>query len=202
MDYEYIESLVQKSKEGDTLSKEKLVSEFRPLILNIVKRTFLHGYDNEDIKHECYRTLFKCLSMYNLESHRFVAYASNGIRNNINDLIKRVKNRSSSEGSEALTLSSDLEDNILSKDDSIEDIFCTKCDYETLKLAINSLNNEEKELIKFIFFKNNSVATYASIKNIPYSTANRKKLLTLMKLSNYFISPAKDSTDKIIKYRR
>ena len=46
MDYEYIESLVQKSKEGDTLSKEKLVSEFRPLILNIVKRTFLHGYDN------------------------------------------------------------------------------------------------------------------------------------------------------------
>ncbi len=185
MDYEYIEKLVHNSRSGDKSSKEKLVNEFRPLILNIAKRTFLHGYENNDIQNECYKTLFKCLSMYNMESHRFVAYASNGIRNNINDLIKRVKTRSSTEGSEALTLSDTLEDSLLSNEDTIEDALCSKADYDALKSAILSLSKEERELIKFVFLKGNTLAAYASLKNLPYSTANRKKKVALMKLNKY-----------------
>lgn len=185
MDYEYIENLVQNSKSGDKISKEKLVNEFRPLILNIAKRTFLHGYENNDIQNECYKTLFKCLSMYNIESHRFVAYASNGIRNNINDLIKRVKTRSSAEGNEALTLSDTLEDSLPSNEDTIEEALCSKADYDALKSAILSLSKEERELIKFVFLKGNTLAAYASLKNLPYSTANRKKKIALMKLSKY-----------------
>lgn len=185
MDYEYIEKLVQNSKKGDKISKEKLVDEFRPLILNIAKRTFLHGYENNDIQNECYRTLFKCLSMYNPESHRFVAYASNGIRNNINDLIKRVKNKSLTEGSEALTLSDNLEESLPSNEDNLEDVLCSKADYEALKSAICSLSKEEKELIKFVFLKNNTLSAFASLKNMPYSTASRKKKIALMKLSKH-----------------
>lgn len=185
MDYEYIENLVHKSKNGDKVSKEILVNEFRPLILNIAKKTFLHGYENNDIQNECYKTLFKCLLMYNTESHRFVAYASNGIRNNINDLIKRVKTRSSTEGSEALTLSDNLEESLPSTDDNFEDTLCRKDDYETLKSAICNLSKDEKELIKFVFLKNNTLSAFASLKNMPYSTANRKKKIALMKLSKH-----------------
>jgi len=54
---------------------------------NISKKTFIDGYEIHDIQNQCYETLFKCVSFYNLEKHRFVAYASNSIRNNINDLI-------------------------------------------------------------------------------------------------------------------
>jgi len=124
-----------------------------------------------------YRSLFKCLSLYNLQSHRFVAYASNGIRNNINDLIKRVKSRSSAEGYEALTLSDNLEHSLPSNEDSLEDMLCDQCDCESLKLAIKNLNEYEKEIIDFIYFKNNLVTTYAHLKNMPYSTANRRKKL-------------------------
>ncbi len=46
-----------------------------------------------DLQHECYQSLFKCLSLYNLDKHRFVAYATNAIKNNMNDLIKRIKIR-------------------------------------------------------------------------------------------------------------
>lgn len=186
MDYEYIEGLVLKSKNGDAFSKEMLMNEFRPLILNIVKKTFLHGYDKSDIQNECYKSLFKCLSMYNLETHRFVAYATIGIKNNINDLVRKVKTRGSAEGSEALTLSQDLEDNLPSNEDNFEDIICTKCDYEILKLAINNLTSEERKLIKFIFFENNSLSSYAALKNLSYSNANRKKVSTLRKLNRYF----------------
>ncbi|NFH80184.1 hypothetical protein FDA09_00635 [Clostridium botulinum] len=92
MDYNYIENLVRKSKNGDKLSKEKLIEEFRPFILNLSKRTFVDGYDLYDIQHECYKNFFKCLKSYKLKKHRFVVYATNGIKNNINNLIKRSKN--------------------------------------------------------------------------------------------------------------
>ena len=59
MNYDYIESLVIKSKDGDEESKEKLVNEFKPFIINLSKRTFIHGYEFQDIMNECYRILFK-----------------------------------------------------------------------------------------------------------------------------------------------
>ncbi len=47
--------------------------------------------------------------MCNLERHRFVAYATNSIKNNMNDLIKRIKTRSSTGGYDALSLLDDFE---------------------------------------------------------------------------------------------
>jgi len=184
MNYEYIEVLVRKSKAGDELSKEKLAYEFRPLIFNISNRTFIHGYGKNDLQHECYKSLFKCVSMYNLEKHRFVAYATNAIKNNMNDLIKKIKTRSSTEGSDALSLHEDVEKDLPSPDINLEDLFCDLCDYEELRSALNNLNEDEKELIDFIFFKNNTVQKYAYLKNLCYSTANRKKIVTLKKIFN------------------
>ena len=185
MNFEYIEELVTNCKNGDALSKEKLAQEFRPLIFNISKRTFIHGYAIHDIQNECYKTLFNCVSLYNLEKHRFVAYASNSIRNNINDLIKRIKIRSLTEGNDALSLHDDVEKDLPDMDISLEDLLCEECDYQELRLALNNLTEEEKELIDFIFYKNNTVQTYAYYKNLCYSTANLKKKVTLKKIFNY-----------------
>lgn len=185
MDFNYIESLVCKCKNGDMISKEKLANEFRPLIINISKRTFIDGYDRNDIKNECYHSLFKCLSLYNLEKHKFVAYATNAIKNNMNDLIKHIKTRSSTNGNDALSLHADVEKNLPSQDMSLEDLFCDKCDSEDLKLAINNLTEEEKELIDFIFFKNNTIQDYAYYKNMCYSTACLKKKIILKKIYDY-----------------
>lgn len=184
MDFNYIEELVYKCKNGDMLSKDKLAEEFRPLILNISKKTFIDGYDMHDLHNECYKSLFKCVSVYNLERHRFVAYATNAIKNNTNDLIKRIKTRSSTEGYDALCLHDDFEKDLPSQDISLEDLFCEECDYIDLRLALNNLEEDEKELIDFIFFKNNTVQNYAHFKNMCYSTANRKKKVTLKKIFN------------------
>jgi len=185
MNFEYIEDLVTECKSGDMLSKEKLAEEFRPLILNISKRTFIDGYEIHDIQNECFSSLFKCLSLYKLEKHRFVAYATNAIKNNINDLIKRIRTRSSTEGNDALSFSDDVEKYWPSYEISLEDLFCAQCDYEELRLALNKLNEEERELIDFVFYKNNTVQNYAYFKNMCYSTANLKKKVTLKKIFDY-----------------
>ena len=39
MNYDYIENLVIKSKDGNEESKEKLANEFKPFIINLSKRT-------------------------------------------------------------------------------------------------------------------------------------------------------------------
>lgn len=55
MDFNYIEVLVTKCKNNNEAAKEKLAAEFRPLIYNISKRTFIDGYNVHDIQQECYK---------------------------------------------------------------------------------------------------------------------------------------------------
>lgn len=107
MNFEYIEELVTKSKNDDKLSKEKLAEEFRPFILNLSKRTFIDRYDMQDIQNKCYETLFKCVQLYDLNMTIFVGYAVSSIKNNLNDLIKNVKIRNSTDGNDALSIHHD-----------------------------------------------------------------------------------------------
>lgn len=185
MDFNEIEALVAAAKAENKLSKEKLAEEFKPFIINLSSRTFISGYDREDIQNECYRILFNCVSAYNLDRHRFVGYAMSGIRNSINDLIERSVKRSPAEGNEALILSDNLEHILPSQMDALDDMLCNKTASELLKNAINSLSQEERELILFIYFKNSSLRTYAYWKNMCYSTAGKKKKTILNKLKNY-----------------
>lgn len=184
MDFNYIESLVIKCKNNDETAKEKLAAEFKPLIYNISKRTFIDGYNMYDIQQECFESLFKSVSMYNIKKHRFVAYATNAIKNNIKDLIKRIKSRSSTEGNEALSLHDNFENYLPSEEISTEVSLCEMCDYEDLRLALDNLTREEKEFIDFVFFKNYTVLDYSHLKNMCYSTAILKKNTILKKILN------------------
>ncbi|VDG72163.1 RNA polymerase sigma factor, sigma-70 family [Clostridium carnis] len=109
MYYNYIESLIIKCNSNIKHPKELLSEQFRPFIINLSKRTFIHGYITEDIKNECYRSLFYCVNFYNTEKHSFVAYTTNGIKNNIKNVISKHKDRSSAEGIEDFTFTNKLE---------------------------------------------------------------------------------------------
>ena len=49
MNYDYIESLVIKSKDKEPEATNKLINEFTPYIINISKKTFIQSYTYEDI---------------------------------------------------------------------------------------------------------------------------------------------------------
>ncbi|WP_026888361.1 sigma-70 family RNA polymerase sigma factor [Clostridium beijerinckii] len=172
MDFNYIETLVDNAG---------LAMEFILLIYNIFKRTFIDGYTAYDISQEYYQSLFKSASTYNLEKHRFVAYAT---KNNMNDLIKRVKTKRSTEGNDVLSLHDDVEKYYFSLEFSTETSLCEMCDYEDLTLDLKDLNTEELELINFVFFRNYTVRDYAYLKNMCYSTAIVKKKNLLKKILN------------------
>ena len=171
MNYNHIESLVLKCKSNDNLSKELLAEQFRPFIINISGKTFIHGYDRNDIINECYKCLFHCVKLYNPEKHRFVAYATNGIKNNLKDLIAKHKRRSSAEGSEALTFTDNLELYLQNEEGHIDENLCINTEHNLVRTAVNELEPFEKELITFVYLNNRTVKEFSKLKNITYNAA-------------------------------
>ena len=186
MDYDYIENLVILSKTGDEHSKEKLIEEFRPLIINLSKRTFIPGYEFDDIMNECYIALFKCISLYKTESHRFVAYATNGIKNSINDLIrKNVKSNSIHNSRNVTPFDNYIEETFNPHSPQIEDILCSSYDSDCLKYAMSKLTEEELDLINHLFFEDKTLKSYSDKNEVCYSYAVKKKRYVLDKLFMY-----------------
>ena len=184
MDFDYIETLAAKCNNNDKKAKELLALEFKPLILNLSKKTFIDGYSTYDIQNECYVSLFYCINKYNFGSHRFVSYATRAIKNNLYALLKKKKGRSVIDGNETLTLTDNLEHILGCNLDSVEDVVFTKFNLASIMKAIKTLNEEEKEIINYIFFDNHTTKDYSIFKNIPYSTANSRKINALSKLFN------------------
>lgn len=170
MDFTTIEHLVTKAKVGDEAAKEELFEEFKPMIINISKKTFIHGYDFYDIKHECYASLLKSIKLYNTDTHRFVGYATSAIKNNINYLIRKSLNNKSTQGSETLTLTDNLENIIPNEDDSLEAKVCNKIIAKSIPGYINKLKPNHKEILNFVLINNGSIMDYAKKKNANYST--------------------------------
>ena len=185
MNYDYIENLVKQCKAGNESSKEKLIEEFRPFIINLSKRTFIPGYDYDDFKNECYRILFRCILLYKIESHRFVAYATNGIKNSINDLIRRNIQTNNIHGSGATVYDNYVEETYKADTLEITDILCSEYDNDCLKYALNKLTQDEIDLIHHLFYENKTLKSYTNKKGICYSYAVKKKRYILDKLFMY-----------------
>jgi len=182
MDYKNIENLVTEAKLGNKKAKEILAKEFTPFILNLSERTYIYSYEFSDIQNECYKALFKCIQTYSPERHRFVAYATNGIKNSINLLIRNSVRRASGDGPSAFILD-DKYENILCSDLLEIDEILFKEAYKTkLEASLKKLKPKELELIIYVYFKEYPLKKYARLKGINYSTAFSRKEAALDKL--------------------
>ena len=191
MNYDTIENLVTQAKLGDEKAKESLVKEFTPFIINLSKKSFISSYEPADVKNECYKTLFKCVSLYNPDKHRFVAYATNAIKNSVNHLIRVSVRRSGSEGPGAFNLNGKLGNTLFTQIDDLDDLLFTGINKAKLHSLVGNLTLLERELINYIYFKGCSLKKYSELKGIPYTTAVSRKTSILKKLKKDFQTPVK-----------
>ena len=183
MNYEYIENLVTDAKIGDLNAKKALIQEFTPFVNSISRKIFIHGYERCDIKNECFLTLCDCISKYKLNTNSFVGYATNSIKNNLNVLITRLVKRNDFDG--IFSLSDDLENTVSLNHVIEQENKFLEYEYNRLLSAIkNNLNDSERDLVFFLFFKNNTLTNYAYYENISYVTASKRKKKVLEKLKN------------------
>lgn len=168
MDLNYIENLVTKAKTGDKNATENIFKEFKPMILNLAKKTYVHGYEFTDIEHECYASILKCISIYDLDKKRFVAYATMAIKNNIYYLIKKACDRSSAEGMEALILTRNLENVIPSDFEPLENQVTDSILITSLYKYINNLEPQHKDILNFTLLQNHTLKEYSQRNNLKY----------------------------------
>jgi RNA polymerase sigma factor (sigma-70 family) len=196
MNYDEIENLVHLSKTGDTNAKETLIWEFTPLISNLSRKSFIDSYEVADIRNECFKTLFKCVRLYNSDKHRFVGYATNAIKNSINHLIRVSIRRNKTEGREAFILDGKME-NILYYNEGTDTILLSELYQPSLKAALESLALKEQDLVNFVYFKKYSLRRYSEFKGISYSTVVNRKGRILRKLRKALNMPSDDDYKKM-----
>ncbi|QAA32560.1 sigma-70 family RNA polymerase sigma factor [Clostridium manihotivorum] len=182
MDYNTIERLVLLCKEENAEAKEALVDEFTPYIINLAKRTYINCYDFEDIKNECYSTLFKCVKLYDMRKHRFVSYATIAIRNSVNLLIRNSLSKKPKEGIEYVDIDEKIDKLEIFDDLNIEDLICDKLLLLNVDKALKNLSKEERDLVIYIYFKDYTFKQYADLKCISYYKVMGMKERVLGKL--------------------
>lgn len=185
MDYRHIESLLLSAKNEDISSIEKLIEKFTPLIKSLCNKTYLTNYTKEDLQEECYLTLLKCIRTYNPESHRFVAYATNAIKNNLNYLIRKNLIHKEITSQDCLTSTGSLDDLNLSSKNKIDEELLHSHTKKSILEAIETLSYEEKELFIYVLLKKNTLKSYSELKNISYSRTSKIKSKVLKTIQNY-----------------
>ncbi|GKU29310.1 sigma-70 family RNA polymerase sigma factor [Clostridium folliculivorans] len=186
MNYKHIENLVLLCKANNEEAKETLVSEFNPFIINLCKKSFVSGYEFEDIRNECYKTLFNCIKLYEPEKHRFVAYATNAMKNSVNCLIRKSVRRQRTDGSKVVMLDTTLENIVCCDMNYVEDIIYQNQVKLQVNSIINTLNDDEKDLVRYVFFRGYSMKKYSDFKMIPYFKVVDMKINILSKLKLAF----------------
>ena len=182
MNLKYAEMLVTNAKSGNQDAKEKLIQEFKPFIYNLSKKTYMHGYNFEDIESECNSALLTAIEHYDLDKRTFVSYATSTIKHSIYHLILNFKKSENINGICSLTKDGEIENIELCGDSTVESIFFQKNSSSEIKKLLSILTNDEKELIDYVIINGHTLQSYATLKNMKYSKAYCKKQSLINKI--------------------
>lgn len=178
----YLEELALKAQGGDKKSLEDLIIYFKPYIITQARCTYVKGCDIEDLIQIGYISLIKAINMYKPLNKNFEYYALASIKRNFYYLIRKESRHNAEysmefETGEGLTFKDGIED-----DFSLEEEYLKKETYKELEKGIKSLNKEEQDMIKWIYFHGKSLKDYAQLKGITYNQGRYKMKQILKKL--------------------
>lgn len=179
-----LENLIIESKNGNRLSTEILLEKYKPLIKKVAFNYYIKGYDNDDLIQVASMWFLESLKKYNLEKKGdFSSYVMRALNNNMKALIRKMAKENYEKSI------NDNNGGTLSLEDTLVDDFDIVAYYERkekmrrLKKAIDLLNEDEKEIIHFIYSKKSGNLSKLSRRdNIPYGILRKKRDKILEKL--------------------
>lgn len=186
-----MKDLLKRAKENDFDAKEEIIKMYYPLIVKEAKNVFLKNRTFEDIIQTGIVNLLHSIEKFDLSigAEKFPSYALWSIKNGFRYLCRSEiryndelsLNKTNDQGFEVGE--SIIDDNINVEGSVLGDIL-----NKELYLAIKTLDKEERELIKFLFIKNErpNLSKYCAIYQKDYYYANSLKKRALKKLNKFF----------------
>ncbi len=188
-----LEDLVKKAQEGDKISLKKVLKRFQGFMYKIANSIYINGYEIEDLVQIENLALFKAIFKYNCDlKNAFTTYASTVIKNAANSELRSALNKRNGEKFESSLNNTTKEgtefmDMLLSPED-IEENFLLREDSDLLRKALQLLPCDFREIIYWYYFKEKTLKEYATLKNIKYEAAKKRKERALEKLKQIIIS--------------
>ena len=180
-----IQDLVIMAKEGDVCALEEVYKTFEMFISKTAFTISLKNYKREDLVQIGNESIAKALNKYKLEDGRpFLPYVVTSIRKNFNNLI-RNNNRYGCEESLHINNSNGfLLINIIPSLEVFEEDLLKKETHGELKQVIDKLNEDERQIIYYLFIREYRVSDFAKLKDLNYWVCKRKIGALLRKLKN------------------
>lgn len=173
--------LLEKAKNGDKESISKIIELFNGYIIKEALRYKIPSMEIEDLVQYGYLTILKCIKSYKLGSNSFYGYVLMGIKNNFNYMMRKHKvNR-------IVYYDNEMVDIMGTDDFSLEEHIMIYEDVKWLRDTVDTMNQDEKELIKYYFLEGMKLVNYAKVKGVPYRTMlyRKNELLKKLKRSYY-----------------
>ena len=179
MTYTEIEASIIGAKSGNRQDMMKILEQYRPFIYKEAQQYKIISYDLNDLVQICYMALIKSITNYRTGSNTFSTYAYITIKNalrytarqnrkhqynySINSLVNSFDN-TRIEYVDCIEADEKVDDRILESERAVE-----------INKALSNLPSDEADLVKTVFYKKNSLKSYAQENGLGYLQAVRKK---------------------------
>lgn len=178
------------AKAGDSTAKETIINMYLPLIYRKIYVFNIKSYPTEDLVQLGHVVILKCIDYFDLNKciKAFGSYVSICLHNKYVDISRHESRERNTSylSTEYLDGYLAINNNLISKETPAIDLVITNELSFNLQNCINSLTDEEKDLISALFIKeeSKSLRNYAMTKNISYGEALRIRDRSYSKIRN------------------
>lgn len=183
MSYEKITELIVKSKNGDKDSISELIGTYENLIKKYVAHYFINGYEDEDLEQIAKLAVVEAIKIYDItKGANFTGFLDKVLRNKFVNLISKKSNQQvnislQKENEEGTELQE-----ILVDDFNIEQNYIDNEERERLKVALQTLTDEERAIIYAAYKGYGGLKEYSRVMKISYRVCGYKRDKILNKL--------------------
>lgn len=181
--------LIKNAQNGDKSSSEEILKRLKGFIYSKCLKTYIAGYDIEDLVSECNLAVLKAVYKYDVSksSGAALSYLTTTVLNCLKMLIRSYTskpiatslNQKTEEGG-----NTEIMDMLLDEED-VESIVLSNIDREDIKLITEKLPQRQRELIEAIYFNNLKLWEYAKVSGISPRSLSKVKSRALVNLRKY-----------------
>lgn len=187
-----MEDLIRRAKNDDNSAKEEIIDMYYPLIVREGKRIFLKNRTFEDIVQIGAISILNSIRLFDISRgvESFSSYVLWSIKNGFINIIRSEAKHNNEVSLNVYckdTTDVEIVDSLIDENIDVENTAITSAFYDEILFALDKLDYEEKDIIKFLYIDNDkpNLSKYSKSRNKDYYCSCLKKR-ALEKLKKLF----------------
>lgn len=182
--------LIKNAQNGDKLSFEEILKRLKGFIYSKCLKTYISGYDTEDLVSECNKEVISAVYKYdvNRSNGAALSYLTTSIVNCLKMLIRKNASRPA-----VISLNQKTEEDgnteivdLIFAEEDVEATVIFNIDKDIIMQLIEKLPERQRELIEGVYFKNLKISEYGELSGINPKALSKIKSRAIANLRKYY----------------